>query len=105
MKISHLLLFIFVVTGVLGSCIYDFNPQVDGEGGYMIVDGDIIIGEVSKMHIEDSQGRRYENMSQEAESAIGYFDMQEADPSLDYRLVIENTNGTYASSWGWAMWA
>lgn len=131
MKISHLLLFILVVTGVLGSCIYDFNPQVDGEGGYMIVDGDIIIGEVSKirlsyswslvdttatqdeermrilyqskMHIEDSQGRRYENMSQEAESAIGYFDMQEADPSLDYRLVIENTNGTYASSWGRAI--
>ena len=130
MKIHHLLLLV-AVSAVLGSCIYDFNPQVDGEGGYMIVDGDIIIGEVSKirlsyswslvdttatqdeermrilyqskMHIEDSQGRRYENMSQEAGSAIGYFDMREADPSLDYRLVIENTNGTYASSWGRAI--
>lgn len=48
------MLFILVVTGILGSCIYDFNPQVDGEGGYMIVDGDIIIGEVSKIRLSYS---------------------------------------------------
>ena len=131
MKKGYCFLFLLVVSAVVKSCIYDFNPQVDGEGGYMIVDGDIIIGEVSKirlsyswslvdtsatqdeermrilyqskMHVEDSQGGRYNNLSQGGRSAIGYFDMRDADPSLEYRLVIENANGTYVSSWGQAI--
>ena len=123
------------------SCIYDFDPQIDGEGGYMIVSGDLVIGTVSsvslsyswslvdttstsqermqvlrasKMHVEDSQGGRYENfythwdplapyMPSLQGSPYGSFDLREADPSLEYRLVIENANGTYASSWSKAL--
>ncbi|MBQ1680094.1 MAG: DUF4249 family protein [Bacteroidales bacterium] len=126
---------------VSASCIYDFDPQIDGEGGYMIVSGDLVIGTVSsvslsyswslvdttatsqermqvlrasKMHVEDSQGGRYENfythwdplapyMPSLQGSPYGSFDLREADPSLEYRLVIENANGTYASSWSKAL--
>ena len=118
------------------SCIYDFTPQIDGEGGYMIVSGDLVIGTVcsvslsyswsmvdttatdqermqilwaSKMHVEDSQGGRYDNMGAYdpdgsflpiyGSGQAARFDLREADPSLEYRLVIENEKGTYASSW------
>ena len=116
------------------SCIYDFNPQIDGEGGYMIVSGDLVIGAVSdvrlsyswslvdtnatgeeqmkalytsKMHVEDSRGGRYENLGSYMDgvwtpiysSSAARFDLRDADPSLQYRLVIENEKGTYVSSW------
>ena len=83
-------IFVFLLCAwVSASCIYDFDPQIDGEGGYMIVSGDLVIGTVSsvslsyswslvdttatsqermqvlrasKMHVEDSQGGRYDNM-------------------------------------------
>lgn len=135
-------IFVFLLCAwVSASCIYDFNPQIDGEGGYMIVSGDLVIGTVSsvslsyswslvdttatsqermqvlwasKMHVEDSQGGRYENfythwdplapyMPSLQGSPYGSFDLREADPSLEYRLVIENANGTYASSWSKAL--
>ncbi len=135
-------IFVFLLCAwVSASCIYDFDPQIDGEGGYMIVSGDLVIGTVSsvslsyswslvdttatsqermqvlrasKMHVEDSRGGRYENfythwdplapyMPSLQGSPYGSFDLREADPSLEYRLVIENANGTYASSWSKAL--
>ena len=135
-------IFVFLLCAwASASCIYDFDPQIDGEGGYMIVSGDLVIGTVSsvslsyswslvdttatsqermqvlrasKMHVEDSQGGRYENfythwdplapyMPSLQGSPYGSFDLREADPSLEYRLVIENANGTYASSWSKAL--
>lgn len=135
-------IFVFLLCAwVSASCIYDFDPQIDGEGGYMIVSGDLVIGTVSsvslsyswslvdttatsrermqvlrasKMHVEDSQGGRYENFYTQWDplapympslqgSPYGSFDLREADPSLEYRLVIENANGTYASSWSKAL--
>ncbi len=118
------------------SCIYDFTPQIDGEGGYMIVSGDLVLGTIcsvslsyswsmvdttataqermqilwaSKMHVEDSQGGRYDNMGAYdpygsylpiyGTGQAARFDLREADPSLEYRLVIENEKGTYVSSW------
>jgi hypothetical protein len=132
MKKRPILLLFLAVATLVASCVYDYDPQIDGEGGYMIVEGNIIIGEVSqvrlsyswslvdtlatqdeermkvlyqsKMHVEDSQGGRYENtMGASAGiyygSPYAYFDMRNADPALEYRLVIENANGTYVSSW------
>ena len=109
------------------SCIYDFTPQIDGEGGYMIVSGDLVLGTIcsvslsyswsmvdttatdqermqilwaSKMHVEDSQGGRYDNMGAYdpygsylpiyGTGQAARFDLREADPSFEYRLVIEN---------------
>ncbi|MCR5709610.1 MAG: DUF4249 domain-containing protein [Bacteroidales bacterium] len=118
-------------------CVYDFNPQVAGEGGYMIVDGNIIVGDIStirlnyswslvdslatqdaermrilygsSMRIEDSRGKVYRNsvfdgsgtgwLAGESRTPNGRFDLREADPSLEYRLVIENERGTYATGW------
>ena len=122
------------------SCIYDFTPQIDGEGGYMIVSGDLVLGTIcsvslsyswsmvdttatdqermqilwaSKMHVEDSQGGRYDNMGAYdpygsylpiyGTGQAARFDLREADPSFEYRLVIENEKGTYASSWSKAL--
>ncbi|MBR5018721.1 MAG: DUF4249 domain-containing protein [Bacteroidales bacterium] len=129
--------FVFLLLAVVAatSCVYDYQPQIDGEGGYLIVEGNIVIGgqtEIStswswslvdttqtddrwrilasnKMHIEASDGTRYENRNAAAGSGYyggyygggsrGVFDLREADPSLEYRLVIENEKGTYVSSW------
>lgn len=131
----HILVFLLCAWAA-ASCIYDFDPQIDGEGGYMIVSGDLVIGTIStvtlsyswslvdttateqermsvlytsQMHVEDSNGGRYDNMGFGSYWEIGWtpvyggpsarFDLTKADPSLAYRLVIENEKGTYASAW------
>ena len=128
MKKRYLFCLWVALLAVVSSCVYDYDPQIDGEGGYMIVEGDIIIGDMSsislsyswtlvdtldtaeermrllygtQMHVEDSNGGRYENQSATVSGApYGLFDMRTADPSLEYRLVIKNNKGTYASAWG-----
>ena len=130
----HILVFLLSAWAVT-SCVYAFDPQIDGEGGYMIVSGNLVIGELSqvslnyswslvdtnatdedrmralytsKMHVEDSRGGRYENLAgggsywyygYASYGPYALFDLQQADPSLEYRLVIENDKGTYASTW------
>jgi len=112
------------------ACVYDFKPQFDGVGGYLIVEGNIIVGDYctiatgwswslvdsldaqgeerarilasNRMHIEASNGKRYDVIGSGAYSTTGRtgeFDLRDADPSLEYRLVIENIKGTYASLW------
>ena len=44
----HILLFALTVFSA-ASCIYDYTPQLDGEGGYMVVEGNLIIGQVSNI--------------------------------------------------------
>ena len=129
----HILVFLLCAWAA-ASCIYDFDPQIDGEGGYMIVSGDLVIGTISsvtlsyswslvdtsateqermqilyssKMHVEDSKGGRYDNLGSYwdgwwtpiYDGPAARFDLRKADPSLAYRLVIENEKGTYASAW------
>lgn len=140
MKPRYILFLLLAVMTAATSCVYDYNPQIEGEGGYVIVEGDIVIGDISsiklsyswtlvdtlatseermtvlygsRMHIEDSNGGRYENRINLPAGALydpatitspyGNFDMRTADPSLEYRLVIENSRGTYVSSWGKAV--
>lgn len=134
-KFSKILFFVLAALSA-ASCIYDYNPQIDGEGGYMVVQGNLVIGEIStvstswswslvdtaqgderwqilnssRMHVEASDGTRYENQYNQWPSLMPYisflsgspygsFDLREADPALSYRLVIENARGTYASEW------
>ena len=137
MKTRHILFLLLAVLTAATSCVYDYNPQIEGEGGYLIVEGNIVIGDMcnvrldyswslvdttqgderwrilssSKMYIEDSSGGRYENRYGNGgyepymdsyyygRGSYGLFDLQDADPSLEYRLVIENEKGTYASVW------
>ena len=127
----HICFLLLLAAFAATSCVYDFRPQVDGEGGYLIVEGDIVVGDsfdiltswssslvdttqgderwqilnTNKMHIEASDGTRYENQFSSGiwlpggGSPRGHFDLREADPSLQYRLVLENVRGTYVSSW------
>lgn len=127
----HICFLLLLAAFAATSCVYDFRPQVDGEGGYLIVEGDIVVGDsfdiltswssslvdttqgderwqilnTNKMHIEASDGTRYENQfssgfwSPGGGSPRGHFDLREANPSLQYRLVLENVRGTYVSSW------
>ena len=128
-KIYNILLCLLAALAAT-ACIYDYNPQIEGEGGYLIVEGNIVVGDYSdistnwswslvdstdaqseerarilasnRMHIEASNGTRYEPVATAGFLASGRsarFDMREADPSLEYRLVIENIHGTYASLW------
>jgi len=138
MEIRHHILAFLLCACAAVSCIYDFDPQIDGEGGYMIVSGDLVIGTIcsvnlnyswslvdttateeermkvlygSRMHVEDSRGGRYENLGSYLDgvyspiytSSAARFDLREADPSLQYRLVIENEKGTYVSTWETAL--
>lgn len=134
-KRRHSLVFALAAAMLATACVYDYNPQIDGEGGFMIVSGDIVLGEQftislsnswslvdtndtsyermrdlysSKMHIEDSRGGRYESINASGdgmmeEGNVATFDMSGADLSLEYRLVIENPRGTYASGWETAL--
>ena len=130
MKTRHILFLLLAVLTAATSCVYDYNPQIEGEGGYLIVEGNIVIGDMcnvrldyswslvdtaqgderwrilasSKMHIEDNQGGRYENLFINYGGTYivypaGLFDLTDADPSREYRLVIENEKGTYVSPW------
>lgn len=125
MRKSRQLFLLLLAALAAASCIYDYNPQIDGEGGYMIVEGNLVIGEISsirtnwswslvdttqgnerrevlgtnRMHVEASDGTRYENTYTAQGGYFGSFDLREADPALEYRLVIENVRGTYTSGW------
>lgn len=123
----HICILLLLAAFAAVSCVYDFHPQIDGEGGYLVVEGNIVIGDISQiqlkyswsfvdslnetnerllressiMHIEDDRGGRYDNYVEPGYyySGVTRFDMRNADPSLQYRLVIENQQGTYVSAW------
>ena len=128
MKRSFKILSCLVALLGAASCIYDYDPQIDGEGGYLIVEGDIVVGDVfqigldyswslvdtltsqyeerynilskSNMRVEASDGTSYgDNHSVWGGLGRAWFDLTGADPSLEYRLVIDSPNGTYASDW------
>ena len=99
-------LLMLVLAASVSSCIYDFNPDLSGEDGYLVIEGDIALGEVSSFRIhlssrldtwqservdihrfvvEASDGSIYEGMGHSEYYSV---DMREADPSLQYRIVL-----------------
>lgn len=100
------------------SCVYDFQPDYQGQGGYVAIEGDILIGEsctftarlstdlldpenedvpvVCRFRVEASDGTVF------PAGSGGRVDLTGADPFLEYRLVAEMTapfRRTYVSSW------
>ena len=100
-----------------GSCVYDYDPVVNGTKNVLVIEGDILVGSYTRVRlstsgrldgqqegmdpnlrdihiwVEASDGKRYGG---------GYgtlIDTRAADPSLEYRLLVESVRGTYASSW------
>ena len=100
-------LLLLVMAAAVSSCIYDYNPDLIGEEGYLIIEGDIAIGEVSTFSVRRSahldtwstDGVFLSQLRVEANDGTVYMgsgfagnmqvDLREADPSLQYRLVVE----------------
>ena len=101
-----------------GSCVYDYNPVVPGSEGVVVIEGDILVGAMTQVRVstsgrldtdltdaenlqgldarvwvEASDGTRYGG------TAASRIDTREADPGLEYRLVVETSRGIYVSSW------
>lgn len=135
MKARNIVLAALLVS-ISVSCVYDFNPRIEGEGGHLVVEGNIVLGTLCnirctmstpledesytypypipiwhgeypyesgntgvKMHIEDSKGNSYQEIPSWGWSGYTTFDLRDADYSLEYRLVLESGDDTYASSW------
>lgn len=103
------------------SCIYPFSVDTASETGTMVIEGDILIGQFtkvkasysrtlaeydkpspqadSKIWVEDDKGGLYETIRREDDSHI--IDTREADPQRLYRLCVENKDNlrTYVSDW------
>ena len=41
---------LLLLTALLTACVYDFTPDYNGEGGLMVIEGDILIGEVCQFN-------------------------------------------------------
>ena len=115
-KLGNILLLMTALLAAV-SCIYDFNPDLQGRGGVLVVEGDILIGDFTVVRISRSMdlttdvtaGRHFEHVSAscfvEASDGTVYgngssrIDTRPADPSLEYRLVVRTETGEYVSEW------
>lgn len=113
MKKIHLLL-LAVAALTVAACIYDFNAEVPGTQGIVVIEGDILIGDYTRVRVSTSTsldskeepGPLPSRISVEASDGTTYsgynnarIDTRFADPSLEYRLVVTNERGTYVSEW------
>lgn len=112
-KLSILILTLAALT--IGACIYDFNAEVPGTDDIVVIEGDILIGDFTRVLVSTSRpledadkATEYiqANVTVEASNGIQYkgisgslIDTRGADPSLEYRLVVSLPRGTYASDW------
>ncbi len=97
-----------------GSCVYDYDPVVPGTTGVAVIEGDILVGGFTQIRFSTSGGLDGEQITDfglldirvEASDGTRYggsvstrIDTRTADPSLEYRLVVESLRGTYTSAW------
>lgn len=107
-----------VAAFLVGACVYDYAPLVPEGGGIAVINGDILIGyttevkigrsvaigsplsgnlEADAVYVEDNGGGRYPGVKTED---IRYLiDTKDADPSKEYRLVVEMGSSIYESEW------
>ena len=105
---------------LVGACVYDYVPPMpeEGEGEVLVINGDILIGQMTEIqigrmvkvggessgnlradlvYVEDNAGGRYPGAVTEE---IRYLiDTRDADPAKDYRLVVEKGGSVYESAW------
>ena len=103
---------------LVGACVYDYTPPVPEGGGMVVINGDILIGyttdvrigrtvalgasfpgnlEADAVYVEDSQGGVIHGVLNEGNRYE--IDTRSADPSLEYRLVVELDGSVYESAW------
>lgn len=119
MKLHISLLFTAVLLGLV-SCVYPFDIDVEGEGGEMVIEGDILIGELTTVRIShampisslsgqelfmsaevsviDDLGGVYPAISSGVDGFV--VDTRDADPDRQYKLRVKNldTDRTYEST-------
>lgn len=108
------------------SCIYPFTPEAEDGSGTLVIEGDILIGELTKVSVsyaspvgqvtdnilpysdvwvEDDAGTEFRGVWQrfnEGDTGLTYsVDTRNADPSRSYRLHVWNAEEAreYVSSW------
>ena len=106
---------------MLSSCVYPFEVDLEGESGMMVIEGDILIGEIMPVNVsytapvgstekdieypsatvwvEDDRGGSY--LGKDSGKGSYEVDVREADPALKYRLRVKNrdTSREYVSEW------
>lgn len=116
MKRKYLLIGILLAMAT-GSCVYDFHPDIQGQAGYVSIEGDILVGghcsfEVRSSTDLENPGNEGDPLSyalrvEAADGTVypelgGAVDLRDADVSQEYRLVVEVSHPfrrTYASRW------
>lgn len=118
MKKSILLLVFALTAFCAASCIYDFNPDLKGQDGYLVVEGDILIGDYTNVSVRfsdplqpdkdrETKSVNVRRVTVEASDGTVYtrsgswgVDTRNADPKQQYRLVLEiEGRGTYVTEW------
>ena len=112
-RISNIISLILLLAAA-GSCVYDFNPQVEGNTGTLVVDGDILAGDVSvirlsramaldtvipvgvpddwKVWVELEDGSRIEGIRNKSEFTL---DTRSLSAGMKCRLGINNVAYTF----------
>ena len=108
------LLTLMITALMTGACIYDFNAEVPGTEGIVVIEGDILIGDYTRVRVSTSLPLTGNEPVRPLASAItveasdgtqytgrngSSIDTRFANPSLEYRLVVTNARGTYVSEW------
>ena len=107
------------------SCVYPFEAETEDGSGSLVIEGDILVGEVSKVTLgltypvggvpetvakgtvwieDDAGGKYYADKSYDYNQKIMYeIDTRDADPSRQYRLHVDAVGAKgghdYESSW------
>ena len=127
-KMRNILLSLSLAALTAVSCVYPFTPDIEGEDGTFVIEGDILVGEMTtvklsysaalatpgliscpssaQVWVEDDLGEVYEGTPYEYQYSsksrfTGYqVDTRECDPSRKYRLCVVNgdTGREYRSS-------
>lgn len=111
------ILMFFTLASMVSACVYDFHPEISSQAGFVVIEGDILIGErctfdaYLSTRLEDRNDKDSSLICQfrvEASDGTTYLqqddlvDLREAEGSLEYRLVADVSapfSGTYASRW------
>lgn len=102
-----------------GSCVYSFTPDIKGDDIGIVIEGDILIGDVSaftisevspfsgdveselyhaeSVTVEDSGGHQYPGTRQNSDYRTFDVDLTEAPDDLSYRLVVKAYKTVYDS--------